>query len=42
MIVKRTWTKFDRNTFMTRYYYKGYFLFGFIPIFIDRSTEREK
>ena len=39
MLIKRTWTKFDRKTF-TKYYYKGYFLFGFIPIFIDRSASK--
>lgn len=37
MLIKRTWTRYDWKTRM-KYYYKGYFLFGFIPIFIDRST----
>ena len=37
MLIKRTWTKLNRRTW-TRYRYKGYFLFGFIPIFIDRET----
>lgn len=32
MLIKRTWTK---------YYYTGYFLFWFIPIFIDRDTQRQ-
>ncbi len=40
MLIKRTWTRYDRKTF-TRYYYTGYFLFGFIPIFIDRDTFRQ-
>lgn len=39
MLIKRTWTKYDRKTIM-KYYYTGYFLFGFIPIFIDRDTSR--
>ena len=39
MLIKRTWTRYDRKTFM-KYYYTGYFLFGFIPIFIGRDTFR--
>ena len=39
MIIKRTWTKYNRKA-MIKYYYTGYFLFGFIPIFIDRDTSR--
>lgn len=39
MLIKRTWTRYDRNTF-TKYYYTGYFLFGLIPIFIDRDAFR--
>lgn len=39
MLIKRTWTKYNRKTF-TKYYYTGYFLFGFIPIFIDRDAFR--
>lgn len=39
MIIKRTWTKFNRKTLM-KYYYTGYFLFGLIPIFIDRGSSR--
>lgn len=35
MIIKRTWTRFNKKA-CTKYYYTGYFLFGFIPIFIDR------
>lgn len=38
MLIERTWTKFNQKIW-TRYYYKGYFLFGFIPIFISRSTK---
>lgn len=40
MLIKRTWTRYSRKKTFTKYYYTGYFLFGFIPIFIDRSTER--
>ena len=39
MLIKRTWTKYNKRTF-TKYYYTGYFLFGFIPIFIDRDASR--
>lgn len=35
MIVKRTWSR-HKNMFET-YYYVGYFLFGFIPLFISRE-----
>ena len=37
MLIKRTWKKYDRKFFIT-YHYEGYFLFGFIPIYISRST----
>ena len=40
MLVKRTWKRFNKKTW-TRYYYTGYFLFGFIPIFIDRNEPRQ-
>ena len=36
MIVKRTWTK--NNGVWTKYKYTGYFLLGFIPLFISRET----
>lgn len=39
MLIKRTWTRYSGKPF-TKYYYTGYFLFGFIPIFIDRDTSR--
>ena len=39
MLIKRTWTRFDRKKMM-KYYYTGYFLFGVIPIFIDRDATR--
>ena len=35
MIIKRKWYK--RRDFTTNYSYVGYFLFGFIPIFISRE-----
>lgn len=41
MLIKKTWTRFDKK-FWTKYYYTGYFLFGFIPIFISRSTKEGK
>lgn len=40
MLIKKTWTRYKKKTY-TRQYYTGYFLFGLIPIFIDRRTERE-
>ena len=40
MLIKRTWTRFNKKSW-TKYYYTGYFLFGFIPIFIDRGTSRQ-
>lgn len=39
MLIRKTWTKFDREA-LKKYYYTGYFLFGFIPIFIDRDASR--
>ena len=39
MLIKRTWTRFNRKKMM-KYYYTGYFLFGFIPIFIKRDAFR--
>lgn len=48
MLIKKTWTRYKKKTWArfnretcTRQYYTGYFLFGLIPIFIDRRTERE-
>ena len=38
MLIKRNWTRFNKKA-RTKYYYTGYFLFGFIPIFIDRSAD---
>ena len=40
MLIKRTWTRYNKKIY-TRYYYTGYFLFGLIPIFIDRKATRE-
>lgn len=34
MIVHKKWTKFKRYT---PYYYEGWFLFGFIPLYIVRA-----
>ena len=39
MIVKRTWTK--SNSIWVKYEYTGYFLLGFIPLFISRETIRK-
>lgn len=39
MLIKRTWTKYSMKA-RTNYYYKGYFLLGFIPIFIARDTKQ--
>lgn len=39
MLIKRTWTRFNKKGW-TKYYYTGYFLFGFIPIFINRKDEK--
>ena len=35
MIVKKSWVK--RASAFTEYWYEGYFLFGFIPLFIKRE-----
>nr|DAE23826.1 MAG TPA: hypothetical protein [Siphoviridae sp. ct9lR64] len=40
MIIKRTWTRFDNRKTWKKYCYTGYFLFGFIPVYIDRVTNR--
>lgn len=40
MLVRKTWTKFNRKAWK-KYYYTGYFLFGFIPIFIDRKVDKD-
>ena len=40
MLIKRTWTRYNKKIY-TRYYYTGYFLFGLIPIFINRRAKRE-
>lgn len=39
MLIKRVWDKYNWNIH-ERYYYKGYFLFGFIPIFISRRNTK--
>lgn len=36
MIFKRTWKKYKG---MHTYYYTGWFLFGFIPIYINREEK---
>ena len=36
MLIKKTWNKYNRKP-LIRYYYEGYFLFGFIPIYISRT-----
>ena len=36
MLIKKTWEKYSRK-YRTMYYYVGYFLFGFIPIYISRN-----
>lgn len=38
MIIKRTWRKYDRNR-NHRYHYTGWFLFGIIPIYINREEK---
>lgn len=35
MIYKKTWTKYK---FPWTYVYTGYFLFGFIPLYINRQS----
>lgn len=35
MIVKRKWCR--HKNIVETYYYVGYFLFGFIPLFISRE-----
>lgn len=43
MVIKKTWTRHKRygGTFY-RYKYTGYFLVGFIPLFINREEEAKK
>ena len=36
MLIKRTWNKYNLK-YHIRYYYEGYFLFGFIPIYISST-----
>ena len=38
MLIKKTWEKYSRK-YHTTYYYVGYFLFGFIPIYISRNYD---
>lgn len=38
MIIKRHWHKY-RGRSRSRYNYYGWFLFGFIPIYVVRSDE---
>ena len=38
MIVKRKWTR-RLNGGLTVYRYTGYFLFGFIPLYIERGSQ---
>ena len=40
MIIKRTWTRYNKKAWI-KYHYTGYFLFGFIPIFINQDTSRQ-
>lgn len=37
MIIRREWTK-HKNHGLTVYHYKGWFLFGIIPVYIIRYT----
>ena len=37
MLIKKTWKRFNKKNWTT-YYYTGYFLLGFIPIFINREN----
>lgn len=40
MIVKKCWKRYARNKLCAfgyeRRYYRGWFLFGFIPLYVDR------
>ena len=36
MLIKKTWNKYDWKHHI-EYHYEGYFLFGFIPIYISRT-----
>lgn len=38
MLIKKTWENYNVKCH-TMYYYVGYFLFGFIPIYISRTYE---
>lgn len=38
MILKKTWnTNWNNTNFVYRYTWTGYFLFGFIPLYISRK-----
>lgn len=37
MIICREWTKYKRNNLIV-YHYKGWFLFGVVPLYIIRYT----
>lgn len=37
MIIRREWTKYKRHS-LTVYHYKGWFLFGIIPLYVIRYT----
>lgn len=38
MIIRREWTKYKRHGLTTVYHYKGWFLFGIIPLYVIRYT----
>lgn len=38
MLIKKTWYKYNWK-YHIEYHYEGYFLFGFIPIYISRTYE---
>lgn len=42
MIVHKKWHKFRHNSPWNRVDYEGWFLFGFIPLYIDRQRPGDK
>lgn len=38
MIVQKVWNKYHWKD-QTRYYYKGWYLFGFIPLYVIRVSD---
>lgn len=39
MIIKKSWTRYNHKK-MIYYDYNGYFIFGIVPVYIERSNRK--